>query len=340
LIFTVIKEYLRYITKFLNSEEKPANDNDPLIYEEKRYIFKYISNVIKRKITSIKRIIYSGKAQFGNTLLIINKLIFICEIIKCNEITLAGKQFWFIKDNIVLDGYNITINKVSNITIQRHEINSETIFYNSLNIFFYYFKIKQKIRIHLLKNEIMNNLPFLNISKNDLYIYIRSGDIFKDVIHRPYAQPPFCFYKSIFDNFNFSSIYIIAQNKNNPTINKLIGKYKNIIYKQNNLKYDISSLINCYNIVGSVSSFLNTIIMLNSNLQNYFEYNLYQMYQKIVQYHYDLFEFPQSFTVYRMEPSTNYKENMKKWKNNKRQKILMIKEKCVNTFKIRRVRHS
>jgi len=189
----------------------------------------FFSKSIKRKVTSVKKIIYSGKGQFGNILICLNKLILFCEILRCNEIALIGKSFWFIKHNIYLPEYNITINKIENESDLHYENNSQTIYYNSISIFYYLYKIRPKIRIHLFQNEIINNLPILNISKDDLYIHIRSGDIFKSLIHKPYAQPPLCFYESIFDNFNFSSIYIVSEDKYNPTVNKLITKFKNII---------------------------------------------------------------------------------------------------------------
>ncbi len=60
------------------------------------------------------------------------------------------------------------------------------------------------------------------------------------------------------------------------------------------------------------------------------------MQEKIVQYHYHLFDHPNDFTIYRMEPSQNYKNKMYKWKNNNMQRKLMIKEKCINSFMISR----
>ena len=51
-----------------------------------------------------------------------------------------------------------------------------------------------------------------------------------------------------------------------------------------------------------------------------------------------IFEFPKSFTIYRMEATKNYKTKMYIWKNNKMQRKLMIKEKCVNYFTIVRNR--
>ena len=332
----LINEY-KYLEKFLSLKEKPKNDNDSLLYQERINIIDYISKTIKKNITSIKRIVFTEGTKFGNTLILLNKLIFFCEIIKCNEIILTNNAFWFIKNSIFLNDYNITINRINKKSKYSFYNNSDTIYYNSYNIFSYLFKIKPKIRINLLKDEIISNLPKLNISKNDLYIHIRSGDIFINDINRYYAQPPYCFYTSILNNFNFSSIYLLSQDKNNPTINKLLSKFKNIIYLKQSLDYDLSCLINCNNLVGSISSFLNMIIILNSNLANFYEYNIYKINQKIVHYHYDLFKFPHSFTVYRMIPSSNYKSKMYFWKNTKSQRKLMLKEKCINSFNIIRI---
>lgn len=185
-----------------------------------------------------------------------------------------------------------------------------------------------------MKDEILKNVQKLNVSSKDLYIHIRSGDIFLNVINKPYAQPPLCFYISILKKFNFDKIYLISEDRYNPTIDKLIAKFKNIIYSKNSLKYDLSCLLNCFNLVASISSFLNTIIILNSNLNILYDYNIYQIKQKLLQYHYDLFEFPKSFTIYRMDATKNYKSKMYIWMNSKMQRKLMIKEKCINHFTI------
>ena len=339
----LIKEYKKYLEGFLNLREKPLNLNDPLLLEEKENIFNFISTTISKNVSSLKRIIFTTGANFGNILLCLNKLIFFCEIIGCTQISLQNKAFWFIKNSVFLKDFNITIDSfndtLNNDSEKKLTTNPDTIYYDSFNVFFYSYKIKPKIRINFLKDEIISNLPKTNVSREDLYIHIRSGDIFTSYIHEPYSQPPLCFYTSIFSdnifkNFNFSKIFLLSTDKNNPTIDKLLSKFKNIIYSQNSLEFDLSYLINSYNLVGSISSFLNTIIMLNSNLENLWEYNIYQMEEKILQCHYDLFEFPHSFTIYRMESSSYYKNKMYKWKNSHIQRKLMIKEKCINSFMI------
>ena len=276
----LIKEYNNYLTGLLNLKEKPLNSNDSLILEEKENIFKFISTTINKNVSSIKRIILTTGGNFGNILICLNKFIFFCEIIGCTEIALKSKSFWFIRKKIFLRDYNLTIdiiNDTQNYESYQNE-NQETIYYDSLNILSYFYKIKPKVRLILLKDEITSNLPKLNISRSDLYIHIRSGDIFSNYIHQPYAQPPLCFYErvfynSIFKTFNFNKIYLLSADNNNPTIDKLLSKFKkNIIYSQNSLEYDISCLLNSYNLVGSISSFLSTIILLNSNLENLWEY--------------------------------------------------------------------
>ena len=201
-----------------------------------------------------------------------------------------------------------------------------------MSLFHSFYYIKPKIKINLIRNEIIRNLKKINVDKDDLFIHIRSGGIFI-YPHSPYAQPPFCFYRKILNNHKFKNVYLIAENKNNPTIEKILNEYTNVIFKENSIKEDISYLINAYNIVASISSFLVTIVQLNYNLKILFDYNIYKLSEKILTYHYDLYQFPHNnFINYRMEPSQNYNKTMFIWKNNKKQRKLMIKEKC-NNFK-------
>ena len=259
-----------------------------------------------------------------------NKILFYCEIIGCKAIILDENIFWFIKNQIIIEKYNISIKVGKEIKCD----NISTLYYNSMSPFYSFFYIKPEIRINLIRNEIIRNLNKINADKEDLFIHIRSGDIFF-YAHKPYAQPPFCFYLAILNNYKFNNIYLIAQDKNNPIIDKILNQYTNVIYKKNSIKEDISYLINAYNIVASISSFLISIIQLNYNLETLFDYNIYKMSEKILAYHYDLYQFPHNnFINYRMEPSTYYNKTMFIWKNSKKQKKLMIKEKCIKNFSI------
>jgi len=262
----------------------------------------------------------------------LNKILFFCEIIGCKTIILDEDIFWYVKNQIFYGKNNISI-KVGEKNKFKNSSSLYLLYYSSPSIYYSFFYIKPEIRIDLIRNEIIKNLNKVNVDKEDLYIHIRSGDIFI-FAHSPYAQPPFCFYKKILNNFKFNKVYLIAQDKNNPIIEKILSEF-NVIYKQNDLKDDISYLINAYNIVTSISSFSISIIQLNYNLEKLFDYNIYKMSEKIYHYHYDLYQFPHhNFINYRMEPSSHYNKTMFNWKNNKKQRKLMMIEKCFNNFSI------
>lgn len=319
-----------YINKYLTLKDKSSCLNQSLINKEKISILKLLSECGGKNITSIDTIFLAPDCKFGNCLIVLNKILFYCEIISCKTIILDENIFWFTKNQTIIEKYNISIKVGKDIKCD----NISSIYYNSMTPFYSFFYIKPEIRINLIRNEIIRNLNKINADKEDLYIHIRSGDIFF-YAHTPYAQPPFCFYISILNNYKFNNVYLIAQDKNNPIIDKILNKYTNVVYKKNNLKEDISYLINAYNIVASISSFLISIIQLNYNLETLFDYNIYKMSEKILAYHYDLYKFPHNnFINYRMEPSSYYNKTMFIWKNNKKQKKLMIKEKCIKNFSL------
>lgn len=199
---------------------------------------------------------------------------------------------------------------------------------------FYYEYIKPEFRANIIKNEILNNLPKVQVDFNDLFMYIRSGDIFNiDNIY--YAQPPLCFYKNIINNYkNFSKIYIIAQDNINPVINKLIEEYPKIIFNINSLTIDIAYLINAFNIVGAASTFINIIIRFNDNLKYYWEYNIESDIVKIINYHHSFYKLSKNITYFRMEPSIKYIKEMSYWNHTESQINLMITENCTNNFTI------
>ena len=93
-------------------------------------------------------------------------------------------------------------------------------------------------------------------------------------------------------------------------------------------------LINAYNLVGSVSSFLMTAIKLNGNLINYWDYDIYRRSEKFCHLNVEYYEFQRKFKIYQMKPSENYKNEMFVWSNDPKKFRLMIEEKCINNFTI------
>ena len=125
--------------------------------------------------------------------MLLNKLINVCENIKCINIISPYSLRKIIKNPINYKKYNITIFPYSYINLTKIDIilKTPTIFY------FKFPKESYKNRLYILREEIIKNLPKVDIKQNELIIKIRSGDIFVNCIHHDYAQPPLCFYQKI-----------------------------------------------------------------------------------------------------------------------------------------------
>ena len=180
-------------------------------------------------------------------------------------------------------------------------------------------------------------MPKVVTLPDDLYIYIRSGDIF--LIHENYIggyyQPPFCFYAKILDKFKFSKVFIISKDKVNPVIQKLLNKYSYIKQNKNNIKFDNFYLNNSYNIIAGKSTFFSSVIKLNDKLKFLWEYDCFtSLYRTYLDFHYSFYKFPIYYTIYKMNASINYRKVMLPWINSPEQKKLMVKEKCIDNFDI------
>ena len=293
----------------------------------------YYSN---HKINEVNIFFYGSKNRFGNQIIMISKIIFFCELLGCKKIILDKRANWFIKNKIHYSQYNMSIETGYRFNYE----NKHTLIDLSTNWLYYFSYIKPELRIDVIKQEILNNIPNFVTNPKDLYIHIRSGDIFEKGMKYGksfYSQPPLCFYKMVISSFKFKSIYIIAINNNNPVINKLIQDIPSINYKQSNIKIDIAYLVNAHNIVASFSTFLFSIIRLNDKLKYIWEYNLSSTKSKIIHGYHSYFKPFKNITYYIMEPSENYKSIMNIWNGTKSQLELMINEKCNNTFIISKI---
>ena len=278
-----------------------------------------------KKILNNSIIYLNTSFKYGNTMILLNNLLYYTEILNITTIYLNSDMNWPIKDNISYTNLNITIIPPTNINFKDEKI----ICFNP-NFIYYQKVIIPEIRINKLKNEIYKNLPKINIDDKDLYIHVRGGDIFmcercEDI---NYSQPPLCFYKKILNNFSFKNIYIISIDNLNPIIEPLIKEFPKIIHTNNSIQRDIAILSNAYNLVGSVSSFLITSILMNDNLKNYFEYDNYRLTEKYLHLHPQIYKYKITYNVYKMNSSKYYRSKMFPWKNTKFQLDLMLREKC------------
>ena len=321
------KEDIERYNKLL---DMPKNPEDPLIIKERETILEdYYRDTNKTDMI----IYFDMTFPFGNQIAAVNKMIFYCEIIHCKKLILPVENRIYIKHTLLDKEYNLQIE------VAQEPFQADLITDISFEFFYVFYNLKIENRIGILKNEIVNNLPKVNVNKNDLIIHIRSGDIFQhkgETDYAPdYSQPPLCFYQKILEQFKFSDIYIIAEdNTFNPVIEELKKKYPKIKYNQNSLEIDLSYLIYGYNIVGSISSFLISSIKLNDNIKFFWEYDRYPMCSKIYHFHHSIFNIQRKYTIYQMPPSQTYKYKMIVWKCSDEQINIMLNDKCPYNFKI------
>ena len=278
------------------------------------------------------KIVYVDKSfNFGNSLVLLNNLMYYCEILNIKSIYLNSNYKWPISQNISYGKMNISLISTININL-----NSDNIIIFDKKLIYFQKVFKPEIRINILKSEIKRNLPEIKINESDLYIHIRGGDIFayKAKGNINYAQPPLCFYIKVISKFKFRNIFILSMDNSNPIIKLLIREYPQIFLTHNSIEIDISLLLNAFNLIGSMSSFLTTIIILNENLRNFFEYDNYSLSQKYLHLHHDIYKYKINYSIYKIKPSTKYLKEMFPWKNSKEQRKLMINEKCNDFIKI------
>ena len=316
-------DFLRYFQSLKNI----SYDNTSLLEEYRDNILKLFSKKLSKNITSIDNLYMDYYLKFGNHLAHFNKAIFYCEIIKCKKIFINPDNNIYIKNTIYDQQFNLSIE----IAKKKEAYN------NPLSTYYYpyydFLFIKPENRFTIFKSEILRNLPKVQTNQNDLYIHIRGGDIFIDPkIGDSYAQPPYCFYDAAINNNRYYNIYLFSIDESNPVLNKLIKRHEEIIYNKIYLSYVIAYLANAYNIVGSISSFITEIIKLNDNLQNFYEYDIYHIREKIFHIHSSLYGFKKNYVTYLMKPSKNYLKHMFIWKCTRKQRYIMLRDKCSKKF--------
>jgi len=155
---------------------------------------------------------------------------------------------------------------------------------------------------------------------NDLVIHIRSGDVFfKNFICYTYIMPPLSYYTNIISSNKFSNIYLVAQDNNNPCVNKLLSLYPNIKCKTNNfLEKDIKIIIGSKNIICSYGSFIPSLLLINEEIKNIY-------YPSYLDHNYLLDYLDKCLKI--KVNLDKYKNLIKKWKNTEEQRKIMIEYK-------------
>ena len=245
-----------------NNELIKNNFISNINYQDDFFKLPIVKKQIYDKNLTYIETLYGVSGNVGNALIRLNNIINICEKISCRNIVLGGLRN-IIKNPIFYKKYNITIFPYS----YKNKIKID-ISLGSRNLFYFSYKKNHYMRLSIIRNEVLNNIPKYKANANDLYINIRSGDIFLNAINPHYSQPPLCFYKKIINNNKFNKIFLLSNGHENPVVDELLKSYKEIKFIHGSVEFDISIIVNAYNFVMPVSTFPHTLINLNYNLKN------------------------------------------------------------------------
>jgi len=333
MIFLFLLIFNILVNKKTLFSKKLFNTHNSKIFDKiKQGVYAQINKDFKKNITYIDSLYISGTYRFGNFLISLNKAVIFCEFFLCKRIIIQSNKKIFINNKIFYRKYNLNIEPNHSFIYNNNSLKvSLGYLYYKLN----FSRLGNIYRFHIFREEIVNNLPKVKVHHDDLYIYLRGGDIFH-IINKSsptYAQPPLCFYHNVLEKFNFRKIRIISEDKLNPIL-ILLEKYYYIKYIKNNLKLDISYLVNSFNIISATSSFIVTIIKFNNNLKFLWEYDFYKLSDRYLHFHHSIYNFSFKYFIYKMKASEKYKKLMFPFINSKIQRKLMIEEKCDNNFYI------
>ena len=101
----------------------------------------------------------------------------------------------------------------------------------------------------------------MSTSDDELYIHIRSGDVYGSHPCSYYGQPPLCFYESIINKWGFKKIVILSEDRESPVTKALIEKYKPKVIITD-LPTTIGYILSARNLVLSVGTFLPALLRL------------------------------------------------------------------------------
>ena len=292
--FLFIEYFININNNIFIISNNNLRNNTSKIINIKRNLQDKIYKIIKKNISCINTLYIEGCIRFGNYFISLNNAIIFCEFLNCRRIIIQND---FIIHKIYYQKYNLTIEP----NYKFNSFDNDSIIFN-IYLFFDYFNftyLEEVNRFCIFRNEILNNLPKVKIYLDEIYIFIRGGDVFRFLNKSSniyYIQPPLCFYISILNQFIFRKFTIISEDIINPVVKILLKEYPYIKYNKNNLKLDISYLVNSYNIISAASSFIVSIIKINKNLKFLWEYDFYMLIQRYLHLHHSVYSFSFNYT--------------------------------------------
>jgi hypothetical protein len=161
------------------------------------------------------------------------------------------------EDTILIEGNskNNDIIKDTFFNLKKHELNDPEPYI-----------MREYYQRYLAPIDAINNMyTGIDNDTNELYIHIRSGDIFSKSPHSCYVQPPLYYYKNIMNKYN--NINIVFEDNVNPCVNMILSE-KNVINKSGSFIHDLITLSNAENLVIGFGTFGLMIYFMNKNIKN------------------------------------------------------------------------
>lgn len=187
---------------------------------------------------------------FGNNILQIIRCIHYCFIYNHKLILMPEHRY--------LNSTQILIGEIKE---NNKEIVEETFFYFNKDL---EPKLMKKYYEKYIKQIIKFNFDNIQTNNNDLFIHIRSGDIFNENPHTYYVQPPLIYYKNIIKKYN--NTYVIYEDKKNPCVNEL-EKLNNVNIITLDLENTLKEFLKATHLVIGFGTFGLLLYIMNNNLK-------------------------------------------------------------------------
>lgn len=218
------------------------------VFREDNSIDYYLKEIII--IIIMGCIINYWTGRFGNNILQIIRCIHYCFTYKHNII--------YIPEHINLNNTTILIEEIKG---NNEEMIKDTFFNFKDNLEpklmkYYYQKY--------IKDIIKFNFDNIEINKNDLFIHIRSGDIFEKNPHSYYVQPPLIYYKNIIQNYQKTNI--IYEDDKNPCVNEL-KKINNVNMLNIDIEQTLREFLKATHLAIGFGTFGLLLYIMNTNLK-------------------------------------------------------------------------
>ena len=121
-------------------------NNNILKNKEKKHFFLIISKIYNKSFNHANILYIEGSLKFGNFIISLNNAIIICELIGCKSIIIENNEKLYIKNKILYNKYNISIEPNNTFIFNNNNIiNLKARFF-----YYYYFKfIRKSNRIYI-----------------------------------------------------------------------------------------------------------------------------------------------------------------------------------------------